>query len=147
MKIVICGSVDFSPQIAAAAEFLREKGDAVEVPRLTEKIIAGDIQYEDFLKEKAERGDGVFRQAEEGSLIRRYYHLIEQADAVLIINAEKKGIAGYIGANTFLEIGFAHVLEKNIYLFNPPAKGSYDDELAEIAPIVINGNLELIKKN
>ncbi|MDD3285761.1 MAG: hypothetical protein PHG95_03995 [Patescibacteria group bacterium] len=144
MKIVICGSVDFSPQIAAAAAFLGERGHEVTVPLLTQKIMDGEVGYEDFLQEKADRGDGVFRRAESGSLIRRYYHLIEKADAVLIVNEEKKGIAGYIGANTFLEIGFAHALDKKIYLLNPPADGNYNDELAEISPVIINGDLKLI---
>lgn len=145
MKIVICGSIDFTPQIVTAADFLRAAGHEVEVPRLTQRIIAGELTYEEFLKEKAAHGDGIFRTAEPGGLIRRYYRLIAEAAAILVINAEKRGVAGYIGANTFLEIGFAHALQKKIYLLNPPAQGYYDDELAEIAPLIIFGNLELIK--
>ena len=145
MKIVICGSVDFTPEIAAAAAVLSKAGHSVEVPRLTQRIMAGELSYEDFIKEKQAHGDGVFRQAEEGSLIKRYYQLIQAADAVLIVNATKKEIDGYIGANTFLEIGFAHVLDKRLYLLNPWAPGPYEDELAEINPTVINGDLSLIK--
>ena len=94
---------------------------------------------------KEERGDGVYREAAGESLIRRYYKLIEASDAVLIVNAEKKGVSGYIGANTFLEIGFAHVLDKKIYLLNLPAPGSYNDEIKEINPVIINGDYSLIK--
>lgn len=145
MKIVICGSIDFSPQIVAAADFLTKAGHSVEVPRLTQKIMAGEISYDDFMAAKASKGDIAFRQAEPGSLIKRYYELIRAAEAVLIINATKHGVAGYIGANTFLEIGFAHVLDKKLFLINPPAPGNYSDELAEIAPVVLNGDLNLLQ--
>ncbi len=145
MKIVICGSVDFTPEIAAAAAVLSTAGHSVEVPRLTQRIMAGEISYADFLQEKQANGDGIFRAAEPGSLIRRYYDLIKEADAVLILNATKKGVDGYIGANTFLEIGFAHVLNKQLYLLNPWAPGTYNDELVEINPTVIKGDLSLIK--
>ncbi len=92
MKIVICGSVDFTPEIAAAAAVLSNAGHSVEVPRLTQRIMTGEISYADFLQEKEVNGDGVFRAAESGSLIRRYYDLIKEADAVLIVNATKKSV-------------------------------------------------------
>lgn len=54
-----------------------------------------------------------------GGLIRRYYDEIKEADAVLLMNVPKRGISGYIGGNAFLEYGFAHVLDKIIYLMFP----------------------------
>jgi nucleoside 2-deoxyribosyltransferase len=145
MKIVICGSVNFTPEIIKSATELEAAGHQVEIPRLSEKIRVGEISFDDFLQEKEAKGDGAFRADEPSSLIRRHYHLIEQADAILVINATKNGIEGYIGANTFLEIGFAHALEKKIYLLNPWAKANYSDEITEINPLVIKGDLNLIK--
>ena len=57
----------------------------------------------------------------------------------------QKGIAGYIGGNTFLEMGFAHVLGKPLYLLNHVPDVSYTDELEAMCPIVIDGQLDLIK--
>jgi uncharacterized membrane protein (UPF0127 family) len=42
-----------------------------------------------------------------------------KSDAVLVLNYDRKGIKNYIGGNTLMEIGFAHVLNKKIYLMNP----------------------------
>ncbi|MDD2680691.1 MAG: hypothetical protein PHE20_01145 [Patescibacteria group bacterium] len=145
MKIVICGSVNFTPEIIKSATELESLGHQVQVPRLSEKIRAGEIAFADFLEEKEAKGDAAFRAQEPGSLIRRYYHLIEQADAILVVNATKNGVEGYIGVNTFLEIGFAHALEKKIYLLNPWAEANYSDEIKEISPVIIRGDLSLIK--
>lgn len=77
-----------------------------------------------------------------GNLIRQHFNHIKDSDAVLILNYEKNGVAHYIGANTFLEIGFAHVLDKPIYMLNDePAQCAYRDELRAIAPIVLHGDL------
>ena len=51
-------------------------------------------------------------------VIRDYYQKIDKSDCILVLNLTKNGIENYIGGNTFLEIGFAHVLGKKIYLYN-----------------------------
>jgi len=48
-------------------------------------------------------------------LIRGYFEKIKKHDCLLVVNAEKKGIKGYIGANTLIEMAFAFVLHKPIY--------------------------------
>ena len=58
---------------------------------------------------------------------------------------EKKSIPGYIGGNTFLEMGFAHILNKPIYVYNDLPQMPYTDELKSLGSIIINGNLSLIK--
>lgn len=34
------------------------------------------------------------------------------SDAILVLNYDKKGIKNYIGGNTLMEMGFAHVHDK-----------------------------------
>lgn len=71
---------------------------------------------------------------------------MQGADAVLVLNIDKHGIANYIGGNTFLEIGFAHILNQKIFLLNPiPDMPYYKTEIVAMNPIVINGDLSLIK--
>lgn len=77
-------------------------------------------------------------------LIRWYYNSIFNSDAVLIVNLEKNRIKNYIGGNTLLEMGFAHVLNKRIFLLNDIPDISYRDEILAIQPIVINGDLNKI---
>jgi hypothetical protein len=58
------------------------------------------------------------------------------------VNITKKDIENYVGANTFLEIGFAHYIEKKIYFLNPIPNQLYIiDELQTIEPIILNGDL------
>jgi len=68
------------------------------------------------------------------------------SDAVLALNFEKRGIANYIGCNTLLEIAFAYTAGKKIFLLNPLPQQEYiHDEINAIEPIVIHGDLSLIK--
>jgi len=74
-------------------------------------------------------------------LIRDYFKEISNADAILVINEDKSGIKNYIGGNSFLEMGFAYVLNKTIFLLNPIPEVSYRDELEAMQPIILNGDL------
>ncbi|MEK7094820.1 MAG: hypothetical protein AAB886_01805, partial [Patescibacteria group bacterium] len=70
---------------------------------------------------------------------------MQVVDAVLALNLDRKGIPNYIGGNTFLELGFAHVLDKKIYLFNPvPDIHFYDTEIIAMRPVILNGDLARI---
>lgn len=78
--------------------------------------------------------------------IREFWREMQGADAVLVLNYNKKGIKNYIGGNTLMEIGFAHVLDQKIFLFNPiPEIPYYKTEIEAVKPIILNGNLSLIK--
>lgn len=80
----------------------------------------------------------------EYDFIREHFKKIDQADAILILNYEKKGIPGYIGGNTFLEMGYAFGLGKKVYLLYPIPDMDYKTEMHAIQPIVIDGDLALI---
>ncbi|MEA1963108.1 MAG: hypothetical protein U9M94_02605 [Patescibacteria group bacterium] len=148
MKIVICGSIDFTPKIKEVADQLTSMGYEVDIPLTSQRIINGELTMEDFLKEKDQNGDSAFRESAmrkiKDDLIKRYYNKIGESDAILVLNLEKKGITGYIGGNTFLEIGFAHVLDKKIYLFDDLPEISYKDELEAMQPIIINKDISKI---
>lgn len=80
----------------------------------------------------------------EQDLIRRYFKEIEQSDAILVLNMTKNGIANFIGGNSFLEMAFAHVLNKTIYLYNPIPDVLYRDEMVAMKPVVLGGSLSLL---
>ena len=48
------------------------------------------------------------------------------------------GVENHIGGNTFLEMAFACVLNKPIYLLNPIPELSYTSELEAMEPIVLD---------
>ena len=77
--------------------------------------------------------------------INEHLDKIENSDAILVVNVTKKEIGNYIGANPFLEMGFAYYRKKKIYALNPlPNQPYIIDELLTIEPIVLNGDYSKI---
>jgi len=77
---------------------------------------------------------------------KNYFKIIKKSDAVLVVNIHRKGIKGYIGGNTLIEMAFAHVLDKKIFLLHEIPEVSYKDEIEAMKPIILNGDLSSIKK-
>ena len=78
-------------------------------------------------------------------MIRLQKEKVETNDAVLVLNMEKNGQENYIGGATFLEVFKAFELDKKIYFLNPLPDNFLKDELLGMGPIIINGDLSLIK--
>ncbi len=116
--------------------FLEARGNEVVVPYNVEKYASGEWQNTN--QESTE-------QKIVGDLIRGYFEEIINADAVVIANYDKHGIKNYIGGNSFLEAGFAHVLDKPLYFVNAIPELSYQDELIAMQPIMLNGDLNNIR--
>jgi len=145
MKITICSSVEFAHEIKEVADKLTNFGHTVHIPTGAKMILSRELDLEKFKNDKEKYGDASLRRAI-GSPIKRYFNKIKESDAILVLNLEKKGIPNYIGPNVFLEIGFAHVLDKKIFLYNDiPKNVNFQDEIQEINPSVINGDLFLIR--
>jgi nucleoside 2-deoxyribosyltransferase len=137
MKIIICGSMSSAQKMIEAEKELVENNHEVILPKNTNKYA------EKVLKEKDAHEST--KNKIEHDLIRDYFGEIKNADAVLIVNIDKNGIKNYIGGNSFLEMGFAHVLDKKLYLYDDIPDLSYKDEMVAMQPIVINQDLSKIK--
>ena len=136
MKIVICGSMKFSKKMIEVKDELKKFGHEVILPRHAEEYVEMDIPdhiHNESVKNKINN-----------DLIRDHYNKIIESDAILIVNCDLNGVEGYIGGNSFLEMGFAHVLNKKIYLFNNIPEISYKDELVAMQPIIINEDISQI---
>lgn len=137
MKIVICGSMMFSKNMVDVKNELLRLGHEVEMPKFFEHYLECESMEElhsESVKHKLEH-----------DLIRDYFNVISKGDAILILNYDKKGIKNYIGGNTFLEMGFAHCLNKKIFLLNQIPDMMYSDEIQAMQPIVINSDFSLIE--
>ncbi len=78
--------------------------------------------------------------------IREFWRMMQGADAVLVLNLDKNGIKNYVGGNTLMEIGFAHVLNQKVFMLNPIPEMSYcKTEIEAVKPIILNGDLTKIK--
>lgn len=79
-------------------------------------------------------------------LLSKHMNKIEASDAILVANYTKGEIENYIGANTFLEMGFAKHRAKKIYILNPLPEQTYIiDELESFEGSVLNGDLSRIE--
>ncbi len=145
MKIAICGSLDFTNEIKKLADELTVKGYEVEIPLTSRRILNGEATVEQIKNEKEQ---GTFSdRAIKFDSIREYWSVIQDADAILVANYSKKGIENYIGGNSFLEMGFAHVLNRTIFLLHEIPSMIYSDELKAMQPVILNGDINTLTKS
>ncbi len=133
MKIAICGSMTFSPEIVEVGKKLRKLGHDTTLPDFTEHYAILDSRDSMHI-------ESAYNKVEH-DLIRGYFKVIRQHDAVLIYNHSKNGIKNYVGGNTLIEMAFAHVLNKRIFMYNPIPDMQYKDEIEAMQPEVLDGNL------
>ena len=132
MIITICGSMQFHREMARAQVELQAKGFTVLVP--TE--LGNEKTNESFMSNDVDK----ISTKIEYDFIREHFKKIEKSDAVLILNYDKNGIAGYVGGNTFLEMGYAFGLGKKIYLLYPVPEMDYKVEMHSMKPVVLDGD-------
>lgn len=134
MTITICGSIKFFDEMLEIQKQLEAKGHTVLMP-----IKAAGVDYwsdDNTSRVNAKKGM---------NLIEEHLQKIEKSDSILVVNVTKGDVENYIGANTFLEMGYTHHLEKKIYLLNPVPNQPYIiDEVQTFDPIVIDGDLSKI---
>ena len=123
----------FAKQMIRMKESLRTIGHQVFVPQGAEKYADETIAVESKWEKM------------EHDLIRGWYKIIESSDAVLVLNYTKNNVENYIGGNSLIEMAFAHILFKKIFLINPIPKMNYSDEIESFNPIILNGDLAGIK--
>ncbi len=137
MTITICGSMQFHQKMRETRDTLESRGLAVLLPKSIELMdTAGyvhPIEDEERIEAKIEH-----------DFIREHFRKIEQADAILVLNYDKKGVKHYIGGNTVLEIGHAFGLGKKIFLLYGVPDMDYKTEMHAMQPTVLNGDLSKI---
>lgn len=143
MKIGLMHSLDFAAEVLEIKNRLEEKGHTVSLCYSVGKIKEGNFSVKEVLDLKAKGNFSDYTISKD--LIRWNWERLQKDDAILAINLTKKGIENYIGGNTFLEMGFAHILNKKIFLWNDIPNMLYTDEIKAMQPIIINRNLDLIK--
>lgn len=145
MNIGVMCSIDFAHKVSDIKSALEQKGHQVSVPYTVEKILSGDMTLDSVLKMKEE---GSFSDyAKQGDLIRWNWERLKTEEAILVVNLDKNGIPNYIGGNTFLEIGFAHVLNKKIFLWRDIPKMSYTDEIETMNPTILHEDVSQMDTN
>src|SRR3989344_530652 len=152
MKITICGSIGFYKEMEELRDKLLSQGYEVKIPQLSleapEEFGGGQKVY--FGKYIEDNG-GIEAFSPQHKIwdlkenaIKDHYKKIDWCDAVFIVNCEKRGIEGYVGGNTLIEIGVAFYLNKKIFILNQiSSELSYKQEIYGMKPLIINGDLNL----
>jgi hypothetical protein len=140
VKIVIVGSISFIEKMRESAKQLESAGHNVVLP--PSATLNQTKEYWEAMKnKKPEEFVKIGRKRN-----RKYFKEIKSADAVLVMNLAKNGIAGYVGANTLMELAVAFEHNKKIFLYTAPSKDLFAaEELSYLDPIVINADVKKIK--
>ena len=132
LKIIICGSISAAEEITKVQKELEAMGHEVEVPQ--------GVKHSHMRKLEGpaeEKADVKIKH----DLIRGYYEKMKNYDVVIVVNPEKKGIPGYIGGNTLIEMAFAHVLNKKLYCLFPVPDLPYASEILATQPIILHSDV------
>jgi nucleoside 2-deoxyribosyltransferase len=138
MKITILGSLKFADKIVNIYRQLESIGHTPIIHEHMFGIVDGTAPQ---LKDNIEHHE----IKKKYDFIKAWYKLILDSDAVLVCNFDKNDIQNYIGGNTLMEIGFAYVNNKKIFLFNPIPDLPYKDEILTMYTQIINGDLTKIR--
>jgi len=137
MIITLCASLSAHQDILKATKDLEKLKFKVLYPWATEEIDQGKVDFSNL---------DSFKLINQSRAIKIHYNKIKKGDCILVINSiTKHDIKNYIGGNTLMEMGFAFVLNKPIYLLNPIPKMIYTEELKAMKPIIIKGDLNKIR--
>lgn len=148
MKITICGSTAFILEMEAVKKQLEQLGHEVEMPPVKFTDGSGKewhtLDYYKFKKTESSLKDPEFLKNHTQRIV-DHFNKVEWSDVILVTNYDKNDIKNYIGPNTLMEMGLAFHLGKKIYLLNPIPDTAWKEEVVGLRPVVINGNLNLIK--
>lgn len=147
MKITLCGSIAFFDQMLDVKKQLEILGHEVKLPPTEVPDEHGNMipvaKYYELRKTITNDTSWIWERKEEA--MRNHFDKVAWSDAILVCNYDKKGIAGYIGANTLLEMGLAMYLRKPIFLLNQIPEIDCKEEILGMQPALIGGNLATIK--
>jgi hypothetical protein len=139
MKIMLVCSTAFYYKIADIKEELEKMGHTICLPNCYGE--EDNWNTDDMTDEEMSKFfNDMFHQSR---------NKISEVDAILVLNytKEKNGIKkeNYIGASTFLEMYEAFMGNKKIFMMNDYPDNMLTDEIKGFAPILINGDLNLVK--
>jgi hypothetical protein len=141
--ITICSSAAFYQHVLDLASQLEKFGYKVKVPDTAIKMRENnDFEVDHYKTWYRNSNDYKIKTR----LMKNHFEKIISGQAILVINETKRGIKGYIGGNTLMEMAIAFINHKPIYIFNDISEELFvKEEVYGLEPIFINGNLQNIK--
>jgi hypothetical protein len=154
MKLTICGSMVFYKEMKEIQHELESQGHDVRIPLLDDELppeFGGGrtLAFGAYIEEnggidKFNEGDKIWDF--KAAAIRDHFDKVEWSDAIVVVNHDKRGVEGYIGGNTLMEMGLAFYLNKPIYMLNAVSSDLlYKQEVMGMKPTFLAGDLSKIK--
>jgi diphthamide synthase subunit DPH2 len=140
--IVLCSSANFYEHVNQVADELEKLGFKVVVPESAVKMRkSGNYDTEEHRSWYNNPEDYAIKS----KLMRNHFDKVVAGDAILVVNDEKRGITGYIGANALMEMAMAFYNTLPIYILNPVSEDlPYYEEVKGMNSIILNGDLSKI---
>lgn len=139
LVITICSSANFYKQVVDTQAELEKLGYKVIIPVNAKRMKqSGDYDVSHYKTWYSNSNDYQKKTA----LMLEHFAEIEKADAVLVLNYEKHGVANYIGGNVLIEMGLALYLNKPILILNElPVESAFIEEIRGLNPVVLHGKI------
>lgn len=128
-SICLCGSMAFIDEMEEIADRLATMGYRASAPAREER----ELKWSHLPAAEAV----ILKK----SFVDGYLAKIRQADALLIANYQKHGIAGYVGPNTLMEAAFGYTMGIPIIFLHDPSNQSCGLECLAIASGCLNGEI------
>lgn len=142
MKITLCGSIKFADKLVEVYHELEKLGHQPMMHKDMFGVADGTAGALEDIRNNVEHAE-IKRKY---GYIKWWYDSIKNSDGILVLNYDKRGVKNYIGGNTLIEIGFAHVNNKKVFLLNPiPKEVPYIDEIKAMVDVILNGDLSKIQ--
>lgn len=136
MKLALCHSMHYAEKALEVQKWFQNHGHEAFPSGYSQEFVGLTDEQKETLKLEQKYNDDAMR---------KHWEIIQNCDRVLILNYDKHGIPGYIGGNSFLEMGFAYILNRPLYLLNPiPEMPYYKTEIIATKPVVVDGDLEKV---
>ncbi len=136
MKIALCHSMQFAEKAEEVRRWFAAQGHEAFPSSFNDEYFGLNDQEKEQLKLKHKYNDNA---------ITEHWKTINLCDRVLVLNYTKNGIENYLGGNSLIEMGFAYVLKKPVFLLNPiPNIPYYDTEIKAMTHRIIYGDLSKV---
>ncbi len=145
MRITICSSAQFAKRAQKVKEQLEKKGFKALLYPQTVKVNHNTIDVCKYYAMRKKNPTPELLKVKR-QLMDEHFEKIKNSDAVLVLNFDLPKKKGYIGGNTFLEMGIAYCLGKKVFVWKKPSNNlPYFEEIIAMNPIDVEGNLHKIQ--
>jgi nucleoside 2-deoxyribosyltransferase len=145
MRIAICSSALFAKQSREIKEKLEKRGFEVFLYPQKVEVNGKMIDVSEYHRMRKSNLTQELLKIKR-KLIDEHIEKIKNSDAILVLNFDKGEDRGYVGGNTFLEMGIAYCLGKKVFVWKRPSENlPYFEEIMALNPILIEENLEKIE--